>query len=105
MADAVWCVFQRLEGEECPRLAAVCASPEVAEALVGLSRREQEQMGDSPGEWSVQRWAVLMEEVGDVEAADRISHLLDPIRRATAVPPGEAEERRDASGDDDADRG
>lgn len=91
MADAVWCVFQRLDGEACPRLAAVCASAAAAEALVELSRREQGELGDAPGEWSVQRWAVLAEEVRDVEAADRISHLLDPVRRAAALPPAEGE--------------
>ena len=29
----VWCVFERMPHEKCPALAAVCASPQVAEEL------------------------------------------------------------------------
>lgn len=90
MAEAVWCVFQKLEGEDCGRLAAVCASPEAARALVELSRSEHEQTGDAPGEWSVQRWALLQADIGGMEAADQLSHLLDPMRHAAAVPAPEA---------------
>ena len=91
MGDVVWCVFQRLLGEECPRLAAVCASREAAESQVALSHREQEEMGESPGEWTVQRWSVLEADVGPMEAADQISHALNGVRDAIAAPPGEEE--------------
>jgi hypothetical protein len=88
---AVWCVFQRLPGEACPRLAAVCASPEAAESQVALSHREQEEMGESQGEWTIERWSVLEADVKEVEAADRISHALTGVRDALAVPPDEEE--------------
>ena len=99
MADIVWCVFQRLPGEDCPKLAAVCASAEAAESLVALSRREQAQMGEAPGEWSAERWSVLRGDMGGIEAADQISHALDPMREATAIPPDQSvsESAEDAS--------
>ena len=87
MTDIVWCVFQKLPGENCPKLAAVCASAEAAESLVALSRREQTQMGEAPGEWTAERWSVLREGMSGIEAADQISHVLDPMREATAIPP------------------
>ena len=31
MSQKVWCVFQKLPGESCPALSAVCVSREVAE--------------------------------------------------------------------------
>jgi hypothetical protein len=87
MVDSVWCVFQRLPGEECPRLAAVCASREAAESQLALSHREQEEMGEAPGEWTVQRWSVLEADVRQVEAADQISHALTGVRDALVEPP------------------
>lgn len=50
MAKTVWCVFERLPEERRPALAAVCASAEVAEALVELGRREKEADGEPPGD-------------------------------------------------------
>ena len=87
MGDVVWCVFQRLPGEECPRLAAVCASREAAESQVALSHREQEEMGESAGEWTVERWSLLEADVRPMEAADQISHALTGVRDALAEPP------------------
>lgn len=87
MSAAVWCVFQRLPGESCAALAAVCASREAADALVALSHREQEEMGEQPGEWTVQRWSVLGGDLKGIADADRISHLLAPLRDAEAEPP------------------
>jgi len=92
MADAVWCVFQRLPGEDCPRLAAVCATREAAENQVALSHREQEQMGESPGEWTIQRWSVLEEDVRSMEEADQISHALTGVRDAIAAPPADEDD-------------
>ena len=87
MAGAVWCVFQRLPGEACPRLAAVCASREAAESQLSLSNREQEQMGESAGEWTIERWSVLEADVRSIEDADQISHALSGVRDAIADPP------------------
>ena len=97
MATSVWCVFQKLPGESCPALAAVCASAEAADALVELSRREQEQMGEAPGEWMIQKWGVLTRDVHDIEDADQISHVMTPLREAIADPRGDSQEESDRS--------
>lgn len=86
MPKTVWCVFERLPEEKCPALAAVCASAEVAEELVELSRREKEADGEPAGEWTVAAWTVLDRQVGRIETADQISHVLDPMRGALAYP-------------------
>ncbi len=82
----VWCVFERMAHEKCPALAAVCASPQVAEELVELSRREKEADGEPPSDWTVTPWTVLDRQVGKIETADQISHVLDPMRGALAYP-------------------
>jgi hypothetical protein len=86
MPKTVWCVFERLPEERCPALTAVCASAEVAEALAELSRREKEADGEPAGEWTISAWMVLDRQVGRIETADRISHVLDPMRGALAYP-------------------
>ena len=86
MLKTVWCVFERLPQEKCPALNAVCASAEVAEALVTLSRREKEADGEPAGEWTISPWTVLDRQVGRIETADQISHVLDPMRGALAYP-------------------
>jgi hypothetical protein len=82
----VWCVFERMPHEKCPALSAVCASPQVAEELVELSRREKEADGEPPSDWTVTPWTVLDRQVGKIETADQISHVLDPMRGALAYP-------------------
>jgi hypothetical protein len=82
----VWCVFERLPHEKCPALCAVCASAEVAEEMVTLSRREKEADGEPPGEWTVTPWTVLDRQVAKIASADQISHVLDPMRGALAYP-------------------
>ena len=86
MPKTVWCVFERLPEERCPALTAVCASAEVAEALAELSRREKEADGEPAGEWTISAWTVLDRQVGRIETADQISHVLDPMRGALAYP-------------------
>jgi hypothetical protein len=86
MAKTVWCVFERLPEEKCPALAAVCASIEVAEELVELGRREKEAEGEPAGEWTVTPWTVLDRQMGRIDRADQISHVLDPMRGALAYP-------------------
>jgi hypothetical protein len=95
----VWCVFERMPHEKCPALAAVCASPQVAEELVELSRREKEADGEPPSEWTVTPWTVLDRQVGKIETADQISHVLDPMRGALAYPA--ANDGSSANRDDD----
>ena len=89
MPTMVWCVFQRLPEEKCPSLSAVCASAEIAEELVELNRREQRDAGEPEGEWTLSPWTVLDQKIGEVDEADRISHVLDPMRAGVAVPAGE----------------
>ena len=92
MAKTVWCVFERLPEERCPALTAVCASIEVAEELVELGRREKEADGEPAGEWTVTPWTVLDRQVGRIDRADQISHVLDPMRGALAYPAANQEE-------------
>ena len=92
MASMVWCVFQRLPQEKCPTLSAVCASAEVAEEVVELSRREKRDDGEPEGDWSISPWTVLEGHMQSVDSADRISHVLDPMRGALAFPAPPPEE-------------
>jgi hypothetical protein len=86
MAETVWCVFERLPQQKCPALAAVCVSAEVAERVVELYRREKAADGEPPGEWNVAAWTVLDQQLGGLDRADQISHVLDPMRGALAYP-------------------
>ena len=97
MTKTVWCVFEQLPEERCPALAAVCASVEVAEALVELGRREKEADGEPAGEWTVTPWTVLDRQVGRIDRADQISHVLDPMRGALAYPAAGAPPGDDAA--------
>jgi hypothetical protein len=90
-------VFERLPNEKCPALTAVCASAEVAEELCELSRREKAADGEPAGEWSVTPWTVLHRNVGRIDRADQISHVLDPMRGALAYPSAAEEKRRGRS--------
>jgi hypothetical protein len=93
MAKTVWCVFERLPNETCAALTAVCASPEVAEELCEMSRREKEADGEPAGDWSVTPWTVLDRNVKRIDQADQISHVLDPMRGALAYPSAAEEEQ------------
>lgn len=95
MTRKVWCVFQRLPGESCPALSAVCASREVADEVARMSGEDEREQGRPASAWTVGAWGVL-EEVGEMRDAQRISDALDPLR-AGAVPPAEP-------GDEAADR-
>lgn len=76
MARTVWCVFQRLEGESCPTLAAVCGSRDVAERLVADGEGEA-------GEWTISAWSVVETELPDIQEIDQMSDALDPWRAGT----------------------
>lgn len=89
MTETVWCVFQKLPGDRCPSLSAICSSERAAQAMVEMNRREQQEMGEAEGEWSFSRWSVLDQEVQQLESADQISHVLGPMRGAIAIPPDE----------------
>jgi len=86
MAKTVFCVFERLPHEKCPSLAAICASAEVAEEMVEMSRREKEADGDPESEFTITPWTVLDRQVRKIDRADMISHVLDPMRGALAYP-------------------
>lgn len=88
MAETVWCVFQRLGGEGCPTLAAVCASRAAAERIVAL--------GGEGGDWTIGAWSVVREEGGEMEEIEEIgmmSDALDPWRAGAQPPEGEGEGR------------
>jgi hypothetical protein len=86
--DTVWCVFQRLPGERCATLVAVCVSEAAAARVVELERGEQTD-DDAGTEWSVSAWSVLGEALDGVHDVTQISHVLDPMRVGLAVPPEE----------------
>lgn len=87
MREQVWCVFQKLAGERCPTLSAVCASRDVADTMAERGRLEQAAAGDEGCEWSVSAWSVLDGELGEIENIEQISHVLDPMRDGVARPP------------------
>ncbi len=89
MAETVWCVFQKLPGDHCPTLSAICGSERAAQAMVEMNQREQQEMSEAEGEWTFSRWSVLDHEVQSLESADQISHVLGPMRGAIAIPPEE----------------
>jgi hypothetical protein len=89
MARTVWCVFQRLPTESCPLLSAVCASREVADALVRVSEKEEQEQGRPPSAWTISRWDVLEGGVEEIEEIQQISGVLDPMRDGVSVPSGE----------------
>jgi hypothetical protein len=93
MPETVWCVFQKLPGDSCPTLSAICGSERAAQAMVEMNQREQREMGEAEGEWTFSRWSVFDQEVGQLESADQISHVLGPMRGAIAIPPDEMEEQ------------
>jgi hypothetical protein len=91
MTGVVWCVFQRLPGEKCPSLAAVCRSRAVAEMVCESSRREASESGEPESDWSIAEWTVLDAKTERrAERAEQISHVLDPMR-AGLVPDEENE--------------
>ncbi len=83
MADKVWCVFQKLPGESCPSLSAICGSPEVAEGVARISEAEERDQGVPVSEWTVRRWDVLDSGYGEIEDIQHISDVLDPMRAGT----------------------
>jgi hypothetical protein len=91
MAKTVFCVFERLPHEKCPTLAAICASAEVAEEVVEMSRREKEADGEPESEFTITPWTVLDRQVRKIDRADMISHVLDPMRGALAYPAANAD--------------
>jgi len=98
MGRTVWCVFQKLPGESCPGLAAVCGSREVADELVEVSERDEREQGRPASTWTVSAWSVLDGDVGKIDDIQHISDVMDPMRMG-AIPeeeeePGNAEEAR-----------
>ncbi|MBV9772610.1 MAG: hypothetical protein JO040_01585 [Gemmatimonadetes bacterium] len=94
MAHKVWCVFQRLPGENCPALSSVCASREVAEAVAEMSEKDEREQGIEPSAWTVRSWDVLDGDTRQMADVLQISDVLDPMR-AGSVPldaDGEAED-------------
>lgn len=96
MAQRVWCVFQKLPGESCPSLAAVCASRGVAEEVARMSEDDDREQGRPASEWTISAWGVLDGDVGAVREAQRISDALDPMR-AGALPPEETGDAPDGA--------
>ena len=86
MTRKVWCVFQRLPGESCPALSAVCASREVAEEVVRLSEADDRGQGRPESAWSIGAWGVLDGDVGEIANVQQISDVLDPMRTGTLPP-------------------
>ena len=96
MAQKVWCVFQKLPGESCPALSAVCASREVAEEVARMSEEEDRRQERPPSTWTVSAWGVLDGDVAEMRGVQQISDSLDNLR-AGAIPP--EEEAEDAPAD------
>ncbi|HEX2092557.1 MAG TPA: hypothetical protein VHG28_09160 [Longimicrobiaceae bacterium] len=96
MAQRVWCVFQRLPGESCPGLAAVCASREAAETLVRISEKDEAEQGRPLSAWTIRSWGVLDGEVGKIDDIQHISDVLDPMREGVLP----VEEESAAGGED-----
>lgn len=80
MAQKVWCVFQRLPGESCPALSAVCASREVAEEVARMSEDDDREQERPPSAWTISAWGVLEGGVEEMRGAQRISDALDNLR-------------------------
>lgn len=91
MSRTVWCVFQKLPGESCPALSAVCASREAAAQVARMSEEDERRMGQEVSAWTVGEWGVLEGDVDELEEIQQISDVLDPMR-AGAIPMAEAAE-------------
>ena len=100
MGRTVWCVFQRLPGESCPGLAAVCGSHEVAEELVEVSERDEREQGRPLSTWSISAWSVLDGDVAKIGDIQHISDVMDPMR-AGVLPEEEGEPRDPAEAADE----
>lgn len=87
MSQKVWCVFQKLPGESCPSLSAVCASREVAR----MSEEDDREQERPPSTWSIAAWGVLDGDVAEMRGVQQISDSLDNMR-AGAIPADEAED-------------
>jgi hypothetical protein len=92
MSDRVWCVFQKLPGERCATLTALCRSRELAERLVVLERAEALAAAEPSSEWVVTAWTILEDEGDELERIEEISHVLDPMRRGVTSTPEERPE-------------
>jgi hypothetical protein len=93
--QSVCCVFQRLPGEKCPSLAAICSTDSVAQELVRMSEEEERQQGKPASVWTVESWSVLDGEIGKIGGIQQISDVMDPMREG--VLPDETESAADAS--------
>lgn len=91
MAQKVWCVFQKLPGESCPALSAVCASREVAEEVARMSEEDDRQQERPASTWTIAAWGVLEGDVAEMRGVQQISDSLDNMR-AGAIPADEAED-------------
>lgn len=91
MSQKVWCVFQKLPGESCPGLSAVCASREVAEEVARMSEEDDRQQERPPSAWTIAAWGVLDGDVEEMRGVQQISDSLDNMR-AGAIPADEAED-------------
>lgn len=109
MAEKVWCVFQRLPGEGCSTLSAVCATRGVAEEVVRLSEEDEREQGRPASAWTIGAWGVLAGDVGPIGDIQHLSDVLDPMRAGSIPPEEETGDARDpgpeATLPSDAERG
>jgi hypothetical protein len=91
MAQKVWCVFQKLPGENCPALSAVCASRELAEEVARMSEDDDREQERPPSAWTISAWGVLEGGVAEMRDVQQISDSMDNLR-AGAIPRDEAED-------------
>ncbi|HET6764706.1 MAG TPA: hypothetical protein VFH27_13570 [Longimicrobiaceae bacterium] len=105
--QSVCCVFQRLPGERCPSLAAICATRAVADDLVRMSEEDERQQGKPASVWTVETWSVLDGEVAKIGDIQQISDAMDPMRdgvlpEAASDPDGSTDGDGGDVGDDGA---
>jgi hypothetical protein len=83
MSRQIWCVFQKLPDEECPRLASLCATREIAQEIVRLEGGSLEPR-DGGAVWTIQPWSVVEGEIQSLADVEAISRHLDPLREGIA---------------------
>ncbi|MDB4948360.1 MAG: hypothetical protein JWM27_1009 [Gemmatimonadetes bacterium] len=96
---SVWCVFQRLPGERCPSLAAICRTRAVADELVRGSEEDDRQQGKPASTWSVEQWSVLDGELKAIGDIRQISDVMDNMREGVLT---ESTENPDAGDPDES---
>ena len=96
--QTVCCVFQRLPGERCPSLAAICATRQVADELARMSEEDERQQGKPASVWTVETWSVLdggIDAIGDIQ---QISDVMGPMRTGV-LPDADGSDAYDGEGD------